>query len=268
MAHASKIPPRKPRAPAHSFQDHLHRRALAAPRRHTMDLLLDPPPAQATSPPFRPLVRPNIHVLAIFPREFSAEIEKNIIGQHRDDLKSLRLCALVCHDWHVRSRIHIFSRHLRIRGRKQYEDICSYFQAHGFLGPLVQSFEISSEDRHSASEFISTLLFNRISNLCELSLNSGSHSWRPERFHRSILMYLTYQHSSIETLRLHNCKFENPTQLVGLLTSLTRLQHLYCFKLWTGRGVIGGSARLQPPQLGLAYKRKPNKLLSLSVSVT
>ena len=156
-----------------------------------------------------------------FPGRFPPEMCDEIIDQLRDDVPSLRACALTCHDWQVRSRRHLL-RKIEIYGRQGSRGVCSYLKSRRSLILLVQSALVDLRSPYMP-------FLKQLPNLRRLTLTK--HAWSssdpPDAFH-PLLLSCFRAHLHIHTLILRNIHLGSPRILSSLILSLPCLTHLVC----------------------------------------
>ena len=179
------------------------------------------PPEDVPLGPSKPYLTAPLSYLHPFPGRIPPEICDEIIDELRDDTWSLRACALTCHDWHFRSRIHLFRNvHISESFLKQtdFDEFCSCLTSHPSLAPLVQSIVIYGNP-------LSMNFLRQLPNLRRMKLVINRNE--SISFHTKLLAYF-HAHLHIETLTLYGTKLSSLRQLSSLILSLRSLTHLVC----------------------------------------
>ena len=192
---------------------------LTVPSVQTVDPGL--PPEDVPLGPSEPYLTAPLSYLRPFPGRIPPEICDEIIDQLRDDVWSLRACALTCRDWHFRSRIHLFQN---VRSFQYYDEpkdtneFSSYLTSHPSLAPLVQSIVINGNSLHMN-------FLRQLPNLRRMKVMIRDRE--SLLFHTKLLTYF-HAHLHIETLILSRTNLGSPSQLSSLILSLQSLTHLVC----------------------------------------
>ncbi|KAI0743160.1 hypothetical protein C8Q80DRAFT_1108341 [Daedaleopsis nitida] len=73
------------------------------------------------------------------------EVEERIIDILESDVKALRVCALTCRAWRIRSRIHLFKA-IRLTDRPRLDVLSHHLQGLPFLATAIREMTIESSD--------------------------------------------------------------------------------------------------------------------------
>ena len=155
-----------------------------------------------------------------FPRPLALEIEERIIDGLQDSRIALRLCALVCRSWYIRSRYHLLHK-ITVTAVGNVHELSTYFHTRPGLGSLVSELQIVPDSsRHRNIIWIP--LARQLPRLRKLLLSNGGWSETSPHisFHQTTLTGIRYSHPVLKTLELSNIRLRSPQDLLRLLMAL------------------------------------------------
>ena len=158
-----------------------------------------------------------------FARLLALEIEERIIDGLQDSRIALRLCALVCRSWYIRSRYNLLHTIMVNNTVEDVDKLCTRFHTRPELRSLVYELQISPWP-----DIIWIPLARQLPRLRKLLLShwdihdSSVHI----SFHQTTLTALRYLHPSLKTLELSHIQLRSPQDLLRLLTALPLLRTL------------------------------------------
>lgn len=165
------------------------------------------------------------HPVVSFPGSFPTEIEESIIGELQDDVEALRSCALVCHAWHPRSVVHLFTGIRLTPNATQLDNLRTYLDELPFLISKVSSMTIEFADQLNILRPLGGL---RLPHLRSLKLGfCYMETLPPVCFHPHTLRALRTT-SQLEYLHLYGVRFDKAIHLTKLIEALPCLRTLRC----------------------------------------
>ncbi|KAI0698665.1 hypothetical protein C8Q76DRAFT_861861 [Earliella scabrosa] len=163
-----------------------------------------------------------------FPRPLPLEIEERIIDGLQDSVATLRLCALVCRSWYIRSRYNLL-RKITVTTVGDVDKLCTHFHVRPGLKSIVSELQIRLRvNSPRCQDIIWIPLARQLPRLCKLRLSGrGQRRDFPHiSFHQTTLTGLRYSHPPVKTLELDYITLRSPQDLLRLLMALPSLRNL------------------------------------------
>ena len=169
-----------------------------------------------------------MHLRHPFPRPLALEIEERIIDGLQDSRIALRLCALVCRSWYIRSRYNLLHT-ITVTTVGDVDKFCTHFHNRPGLKSIVSELQIWPELNSPRCRDIMWIpLARQLPRLRKLLLSSHSFDQDSPHisFHQTTLTGLRYSHPPLQTLQLYFITLRSPQDLLRLLTALPSLRNL------------------------------------------